>query len=221
MPARIPRGLLALSLLVALLQGCAAAPASHGSAIAPIVHPPAVAALRDVSHRRPLDSRSEGSPRSGYHFSLGIGAGRGDLTCEGCIFDSKTGYSAFLAVARSVASNTLLGIEASGWTKDETRIYGVTAQLTQYLNRNSGLFLSAGLGWTGFRSDGGPEDVSGSGLGLSSRLGYELGMGRVSVVPYVGYLRGLGTGGARLGDITTPDDVITHSLQVGVGLAVP
>jgi hypothetical protein len=134
MPAPILcRSCLGLSLCLALLQGCAAA----------------------------LDSNSTDVPnanagvRSGFHFSLGLGGGKADLTCDGCVFDSRTGYSGFLAVAHPVAEKTLLGIEATGWTKERSgstvQIWSLMAHLTQYLNPSSGLFLSGGLGWTGFR----------------------------------------------------------------------
>jgi hypothetical protein len=141
------------------------------------------------------------------------------------VFDSRTGYSAFLSVARSVAQKTLLGVEATGWTKDRSgstvRIWSLMAHLTQYLNRNSGLFLSAGLGLTGFRDDGDFHEISGNGLGFSGRLGYEIGTGGVAIVPYVGYLRGLGGGGVNIGDNDFSTDVIIHNFQFGLGIAAP
>jgi hypothetical protein len=141
------------------------------------------------------------------------------------VFDSRTGYSAFLSVARSVAQKTLLGVEATGWTKERSgttvRIYSLMAHLTEYLNRSSGLFLRAGLGLIGFDEDGGFRDLSANGLGFSGRLGYEFGTGSMVIVPYVGYVRGLGGAGAKADGHDTGSDVVIHNFQFGLGIAAP
>jgi hypothetical protein len=243
MPARIPcRGLLGLGPCLALLQGCAAVLGSKSTDAAVVPQPPRAEVVLDGARldvtpdivaveSNPARSATEPNPnadarvRSGFHFNLGLGAGRADLTCDGCVFDSRTGYSAFLSVARSVAQKTLLGVEATGWTKERSgtsvRIYSLMAHLTEYLNRSSGLFLRAGLGLTGFREDGGFREISGNGFGLSGRLGYELGTGGVVIVPYVGYVRGLGGGGVNVDDSHSSTDVIIHNFQFGLGIAAP
>jgi hypothetical protein len=84
----------------------------------------------------------------------------------------------------------VLGIESTGWTKDvsgvSTQVYSVVGQVTRYLSVTSGLFLRAGAGLVGLRDD---ADRSASGPGFSGRVGYEIGGGKVHVVPYVGYVR--------------------------------
>ena len=207
--------LLGLSLYLALLlPGCAPVLGSTGTDVA-------VGSQRSEGGGKDA-SAGEGSR---FRFSAGLGAGKADLTCDGCAFDSRTGYSAFLSVDRRVAPNTLLGIEANGWTREKSgvdvRIWGVMAHLTQYLTRGAGPFLSAGLGWTGFHVDQSIQDVSGDGLGFSGRLGYEIEAGRIAVVPYVGYLRGLGGGGVNVGDSHQSTDVRVHSFQLGLGISVP
>ena len=242
MPARIPcRSLLGLSPCLALLQGCAAVLGSKSTDVAAVSQPPGaevvlagarldvtpetVAVESKKSHATEPNSNANARVRSGFHFGLGLGAGRADLTCDGCVFDSRTGYSAFLSVARSVGQKTLLGVETTGWTKERSgttiRIWSLMAHLTQYLNRSSGLFLSAGLGLTGFRDYGGIREISGNGLGFSGRLGYELGTGGVLIVPYVGYLRGLGGGGVTADGNDSSTDVIIHNFQFGLGIAAP
>jgi hypothetical protein len=207
--------LLGLSLyLVLLLPGCAPVLGSAGTDV-------------DVASRRSevggKDAYAGEGPR--FRFSAGLGAGKADLTCDGCAFDSRTGYSAFLSVDRRVARNTFLGIEANGWTREKSgvdvRIWGVMTHLTQYLTRGGGPFLSAGLGWTGFHVDESIQDISGDGLGFSGRLGYEIEAGRIAVVPYVGYLRGLGGGGVDVGDSHQSTDVMVHNFQLGLGISVP
>ena len=202
MPAPIPcRSCLGLSLCLALLQGCAAGLSSSST---------------DVPN-------ADATVRSGFHFSLGLGGGKADLTCDGCLFDSRTSYSGFLAVARPVAQKTLLGIEATGWTNERSgstvQIWSLMAHLTQYLSQSSGLFLSGGLGLTGFREYGGFQELSGNGLGFSGRLGYEIGTGGVAIVPYVGYLGSLG--GVGVSTEETSADLTIHNFQFGLGIAVP
>ena len=227
MPARIPcRGLLGFSPCLALLQGCAAAVlGSKSTDVAAVSQPPAAEVVLDRARIDVTPDSANARVRSGFHFSLGLGAGRADLTCDGCTFDSRTGYSAFLSVARSVAQKTLLGVEATGWTKERSgttvRIYSLMAHLTEYLNRSSGLFLRTGLGLIGFHQDGGFQDLSANGLGFSGRLGYELGTGGVVVVPYVGYVRGLGGAGVKADGNDTGSDVVISNFQFGLSIAAP
>jgi hypothetical protein len=140
------------------------------------------------------------------------------------VFDSRTGFSGFLSLARSVGQKTLLGVEGTGWTKEisgstSIRVYSLMAHLTEYLNRSSGLFLRTGLGLIGFRQDSDFQDLSANGLGFSGRLGYELGTGGVVVAPYVGYVGGLGGAGAKADGNDTGSDVVISNLQFGLSIA--
>ena len=211
MPSRIPfRGLLSLTPCLVLLQGCAPVLGSNGPSVAAMSQPPVAEVARS---------------RSGFHFGLGLGAGAADVTCDGCLFDSEAGFSGFVSLARSVGKKTLLGIEATGWTMETlgtpNRVLSLMAHLTEYLNRSSGLFLRTGLGVIAYREDNeGRPDVSATGLGFSGRLGYELGRGRVAVVPYVGYLRSLGGAGVKVdGDDVDPDVTISN-FQLGLSVAL-
>jgi hypothetical protein len=168
------------------------------------------------------------TPRSaGWHFSLGLGAGKADLTCEGCSFDSRTGFSGFLAVARAIRTTTLLGVEATAWRKEmspdsPTWVYSVMPHLTQYLHEGGGPFLRGGLGLIGFNSDNGNQpNVYGIGLGFSGRLGYELAAGSVRVAPYLGFARSIGGTPARRDRRGTGVDLTVSSLQFGLSVAAP
>jgi hypothetical protein len=197
MPARIPGlCLLGLGLGVALSLGRATALAGQSTESA----------------------SDEGAPRStGWHFSLGLGAGRADLTCDGCIYDSRTGVSGFLSVAHSIRPKTLLGGEATAWKKEITWVYSVMPHLTQYLHDGGGPFLRGGLGLIGFDSN----NLYGIGLGFSGRLGYELDAGTVRVAPYLGFARSIGGAPARQ-DGDDPDvDLTISGFQFGLSVAAP
>jgi hypothetical protein len=168
----------------------------------------------------------EDSARGGWQLGLGLGAGRADLTCDGCVFDSRTGVSGFLSVARTVGKNTRLGVEGTVWKKEmspgnDTWVYSVTPHLTQYLLRGSGLFLRGGLGLVGFHSESqAATDIHGIGVGFSSRIGYELGTGRLRIAPYIGLARSLGGVSARA-DGDAGVDVTVTSVQFGLSVATP
>jgi hypothetical protein len=172
-----------------------------------------------------LNPKASARGRSGFHFGLGLGAGEADVTCDGCVFDSKTGYSGFLSLARSVGGKTLLGVEATDWTEKRSgtsmRVYSLMAHLTEYLNRSSGLFLRTGLGLIAYREDADLRDLSANGFGFLGRLGYELGTGKVAFVPYVGYVRGLGSADVNIdgNDFEVESHVIISNLQFGLSIA--
>jgi hypothetical protein len=134
--------------------------------------------------------------RSGFQFGLGLGGGAADLSCKGCDFPSETGFSGFLSVGRSLGQKTLLGVEGTGWTKNESgttaRVYSLMAHVTEYLGTTSGLFLRAGVGLVGYHQDRDSGDRTANAPGFSGRVGYEFGKGRVVFVPYVGLVRTFG-----------------------------
>lgn len=148
----------------------------------------------------PLQANPNAKTRSGFHFGLGLGAGAVDFTCEDCDIASETGFSGFLSLAGSIGEKTLLGVESTGWTKDESgstaQVYSLMGHVTEYLSTTSGIFLRTGLGLVGYRQDSDLGDFSANAFGFSGRLGYEFGTGGVVFVPYLGFTRTFG--GAEL-----------------------
>lgn len=161
------------------------------------------------------------APRTGFHFSAGLGGGAFDRQCAGCEIDSEIGPSAFLALGGLLDRKTAIGIEATGWMKDEsgigTQVYSVMAQVTRYAGLTSGLFLRAGVGLVGYRND---ADLTATGPGFAGHLGYEFGRGKVHVLPYLGYVRSFdGIDLKRDGDDVGFNFAISQ-LQFGLGLSV-
>ena len=149
-----------------------------------------------------------------------MGAGAFDQQCRDCEIESETGVSGFLALGGFLDPRTLLGIEGTGWTKDESgvgaRVYSAMGQITRYLSATSGLFLRGGVGLVGYHDD---ADLSASGPGFSGRLGYEFLSGKVHIVPYVGYVRTFdGIDMKRDGDEVGFNFVISQ-LQLGLGVS--
>jgi hypothetical protein len=159
--------------------------------------------------------------RAGFYFSAGAGAGAVDRQCRDCEIDSETGFSGLIALGGFVDPQTVLGIEATGWTKDvsgvSTQVYSAMGQVTRYLSTTSGLFLRAGVGWVGYRDD---ADQTASGPGFSGRIGYDFLQGKVHIAPYLGYVRTFdGIDLKRDGDEVGFNFVISQ-FQFGVGVSV-
>ena len=180
--------------------------------------PPTVAPRGDTQ----VSPSPEGQSRGGVHFGAGLGAGSFDQQCRGCEIDSELGLSGLLSVGKWLGQSTVLGIEATGWSKEQSGrravVYSLIAQVTRYAGETSGLFLRAGAGLVGYSDD---FDFSAAAPGFAARVGYELGAGKVRVVPYLGYVRTFdGTDLKRDGGDVGFNFVISQ-LQFGAGIAVP
>jgi hypothetical protein len=138
--------------------------------------------------------------RKGFWITFGVGAGSAKLTCDGCESDRQTSLALQIALGGTVSDRLLIGMEVSGWTKEElgSSLDIVNSQFAVrfYPVRSSGLFLKAGVGLslaqTSFK-DGATIVTSdvGDGFGLVVGAGYDLRVARnVSITPGVGFWYG-------------------------------
>jgi hypothetical protein len=179
---------------------------------------------RPPARQRPGEvaaAEGEGPIRSGFHFNAGAGAGAFDQQCRGCAIDNELGFSGFLSLGGFLNQKTVLGVEGTGWTGKQAdvsvQLYSAMAHLTRYASATSGLFLRAGIGLVGYHDE---DELSGNGLGFSGRLGYEVGKGKVHLVPYFGYVRTFdGIDQKRNGDEVGFNFVISQ-FQFGLGVSV-
>ena len=173
-----------------------------------------------ASQPKPANARQ----RSKFHAGLGLGGGAMDFACDGCNVASETGFSGFLSLAGSVSEKTLLGVESTGWTKNESgttaQVYSLMANVTQYLSATSGFFLSTGVGLVGYREDRDAGDFSARAAGFSGRLGYEFGTGRVVFLPYAGFVRTFGGADMKLDGRNAGLNVAISNAQFGLSIAV-
>jgi hypothetical protein len=183
--------------------------------------PPPIATAPDQG-AAPTQQAPSGQ-RSGFQFGLGLGGGAADLACHGCDFASETGFSGFLSLAASLGEKRAVGVETTGWTNNEsgttTQVYSVMAHVTEYLSPIGGLFLRAGMGVVGYHEDTDAGDRSANALGFSGRLGYEFGMGRVSLVPYVGLVRTFGGADVKVDGVNARLNVAISNVQFGLSIA--
>jgi hypothetical protein len=175
-------------------------------------------AAQDASGRQP--------PRRGkYYLSLGAGAGAADFTCSECDFEMSTAPSGFLAVGLRVSEGMVLGIEGTGWTKEDDRgrgtIYTAMATAMGYVLESQPVFLSLGLGYVGFKRPVAEGTYRADALGFSSRLGIDLGLGnRWALSPYVGIVGSFGRPQFDLDGRPSSIEAAIRNLQFGVAVTV-
>jgi len=169
----------------------------------------------------PEVSDDESASRDGFYFNAGFGGGSLGLLCDGCDGAREWGYSGFLSLGGHVGQTTALGIESTGWIKEESdfrsQVYTLMGNVTQFASASSGLFLRGGIGLLGFRND---DDITASALGFSVRLGYEIGGASARAVPYVAYVRTFDGADLKFDGESVGFNVAFSNIQIGLGIAV-
>jgi hypothetical protein len=89
------------------------------------------------------------------------------------------------------------------------------AHLTEYAGLESGLFVRAGLGLVGFRTE---DDLTANGFGFLGRIGYELGTGGLVAAPYVGLVRTFGGAELKLDGEEVGFDFAISNVQFGISI---
>ena len=91
----------------------------------------------------------------GLWWGASVGAGSAHLTCDLCETNRDFGPSVDLAVGAWARPDLRIGLEGGGWTHDDDggRETVYRAGLVAHLRPGSrGLFLTGGLGWSGYRA---------------------------------------------------------------------
>lgn len=182
----------------------------------------AVAVVACVTSRR-TEAQSYPQIRSGMTFAAGLGAGSGDVTCDGCEFDIKTGPTGFIRVGGALNSNLILAGQLNAWqrSKDgEKRTFGfVLATAQWYPYTPAGWYIEGGLGVGRVRIE---EDLTGE---LRSRsLSFMIGTGydfRVasgfSLTPFLNLVSATGDE-AKLNGTSISERVGGNLVQFGLAL---
>src|SRR6476660_1043404 len=88
--------------------------------------------------------------REGFTFAFGFAPGRGEVSCEGCDFDSHTGFGGFIRVGGAVNSNLMLGGQMNGWLHsadgDDTKFGFALATAQWYPYTPIGWYGEGGFG---------------------------------------------------------------------------
>jgi len=159
--------------------------------------------------------------RQGFGISVGLGAGLGNIDCDGCDFDSESALSGYLRLGGYLRPNLFIGGESSGWMKDvdgaDTQLGFLNAIVQWYPQVQSGLYLKGGLGLSAAKSSDATDELTSRGAAFTLGAGYDYRIrANLSVTPYVNYLR------STENDLKFNDVAIAKAsvsvLQCGVGL---
>lgn len=132
--------------------------------------------------------------RQGFGISVGLGAGLGNIDCDGCDFDSETALSGYLRLGGYVKPNLFIGGETTGWMKDvegaDTQIGFINAVAQWYPQVEQGFYLKGGLGFARATADDGTNELRTSGPAFTLGAGYDWRLRtNLSLTPYLNYVR--------------------------------
>ena len=133
--------------------------------------------------------------RDGFWIGFGIGWGSADATCDGCAdTDRLSSFTSFIKLGGTLNDRVLLGGEITGWTKSESGVTETLGNMTAtayfYPNAAGGFFLKGGAGFSVYAASNGGS-VSGTGVGLTVGLGYDIRVGgNLSLTPVADFLFG-------------------------------
>jgi hypothetical protein len=169
---------------------------------------------------------AQGAPlRSGFGFSMGLGAGEANVTCEGCPqFEALRGISGYARLGGYASPSFFLGVEGNGWIKNsegfERRIAAASVVVQAYAGERSGLFVKGGGGFMRAVIQSGLDYAVGEGITWQVGLGWDLpGSSPVSLTPYVNYI-GSTEVALYFNDVSTGMNLNPNILQVGIGITI-
>lgn len=167
------------------------------------------------------------SPRSGFWLSLGLGQGSAGVECLDCpvaIEDRENAISGYFRIGGSPSPHFLVGIEGTGWMKNEggveQRIAALSLVGLLYPSRTGGFFVKAGFGGLRAVIENDVLVLVGEGLAAQLGLGWDISLGEsVALTPYVNAIASRETT-STLNDATVPYELNPNILQFGLALTV-
>ena len=131
-------------------------------------------------------------PQTREGFFIGLGIGGGSLGCATCA-GREGSITGKLTLGGTLSPQLLLGVESSGWTKEENDAWLTHANASAvahfYPVATGGFFLSGGVGFSTLDvstvSGSVTTSISETGLGFTAGAGYDVRVGNnFSVTPY-------------------------------------
>lgn len=121
------------------------------------------------------------SLRDGLWVGGGVGGSSTRITCQVCTAERATGLAAYVQVGGTVSPRTRVGLEGTGWLKDDLGLnqkVGSLSLATYFHPRQRGLFFKAGPSVLIYRAtDDDDNEARSRSFGAIVGLGYELPTG--------------------------------------------
>lgn len=127
--------------------------------------------------------------RKGFWIGFGFGWGSYGISCSGCSGVGREGsYTGYLKMGGTVSPHFLLGGESIAWSKSESGSTVTAGNVSlagyYYPQPASGLFLSAGVGFSRAEASSGGSSGGSTGPGFQVGAGYDIRVGtNLSIVP--------------------------------------
>lgn len=162
----------------------------------------------------------------GLFYGAGAGGGWTRAACGYCRRDYSFGPIVFARLGGTLGERSLLGAEASLWTKSDAEedVRLLTGSLMAvawlYPSADGPLYLKGGLGAVTYRvyGEGDDDDLSSLGPALQLGAGYEFRLSeRLLLTNYVNVVASR-FGKLRSGEVIVVDNIGVTSFQFGIGL---
>jgi hypothetical protein len=162
----------------------------------------------------------------GMFYGAGAGGGWTRAACGYCRRDYSFGPVVFARIGGTLVPRSLLGAEASGWTKgdaeEDVRLLtgSLMAVAWLYPNADEPFYLKGGLGAITYRvyGNGDDDDLASLGPAIQLGAGYEFRLSdRTLLTNYVTIVASR-FGKLRAGEVIVVDNLGVTSLQFGIGL---
>jgi len=170
--------------------------------------------------------KADGTPvrRQGFFVGLGVGAGSVGIECSGCPSDRKSGGSGYIRLGSTLGAHWLLGAEIDGWTRSESGVDMVLANValvaSWYPSRTGGFFLKFGFGGVAYQEDDGTDKTETAGAGGIIGIGYDIPLGRtVSLTPFLNSIASSGSTVKFNGTKIPGVEINPNLVQVGLALS--
>lgn len=193
-------------------------------AVAPLLLTPAAA---DAQNPKTEMASAPTAARSGFHFSVGLGAGSMGASCDQCtdnpFVDRLNGLSGFVQLGGALTPQLVLTGEFMGWVSNDDpvfrRVAGLSVAVLGYPNPNSGFFVKGALGGVRAIVENDFLLVETNAWMATTGVGYDIPVGSVMITPYLNYVRSFG-GTTDVNGLTSPSAVLPNAFQFGAALTV-
>lgn len=165
--------------------------------------------------------------RTGFWYSVALGAGWSRVSCHICQRDHRPGLSAHVRLGGGVSRDLLVGAELAGWRSadsvDQNRVVQTLVALSGaaywYPSRRGPLYLKGGVGFLMHQAEDGTNVIRSTGLGPQLGMGYELRVGRSwFLAPYFNAAYGSLAGGVKFNGAEVSSQATITLVQLGVAL---
>jgi len=157
----------------------------------------------------------------GFWYGVGLGVGFAKTACTICIAERRSSYSAYGRLGATITPGFLLGVEGTGWMKDEGPIdlaLGSLSAVALWYPKRGSWYVKGGLGIIADRLDDDADALTSRALAAQVGLGYDFEVGRnTSLVPFMTAI-GSAHGKRNFNGVRVAGDATLTFFQVGLGM---